>query len=301
MFPRLGLLAAVLLAPAVALGDSLTIAESNNLDNTINLAECNNTKQDNLSFTWAVTGATLGGTFDLVVSNTSSCPDPSQNNSAKTQPIRLGLASTVSSFPAAGDTPVNVSGLIRSLGYSCDASAPTTLVFCVRLNAAGTVSTPVSTGLTLDFAIPVAPEITSVAPAESGLVVNWTAGLGGADAGTSGSAVSFNLYCAPPGTDVNTVTSTCGTVSGAGSTQARASGLTNGVTYDVQVTSVSQGGNESTRSNTAQGTPQPVNDFWRTYRNAGGREGGGCATGAAGLAALAALLPLAFRRRRRRP
>jgi hypothetical protein len=46
--------------------------------------------------------------------------------------------------------------------------------------------------------------------------------------------------------------------------------------------------------------PVVVEDFWRRYNGLGGREQGGCG-GGAGALALAALLPLAPRLRRRRP
>jgi Synergist-CTERM protein sorting domain-containing protein len=76
------------------------------------------------------------------------------------------------------------------------------------------------------------------------------------------------------------------------------SGLTQGTTYSVVVRAYSVGGNPSPDSNTMDGTPGPVDDFWETYVNAGGRDDGGCASGSAGPLALLAVAALVLLRRR---
>ena len=88
------------------------------------------------------------------------------------------------------------------------------------------------------------------------------------------------------------------------------SGLKNGTTYNVVVAAVDGFGNVGPSSTEVCDSPAPVADFWKLYREAGGRAGGGfCALEAvgepvpasiAGGAILAAATTLAMRRRRRR-
>jgi hypothetical protein len=85
--------------------------------------------------------------------------------------------------------------------------------------------------------------------------------------------------------------------------------LQNNTTYTVVVAAVDGSGNVGPPSSQACDYPAPVNDFWNTYRNAGGRAGGGfCAVAVLGqplpaaavLGLLASTTALAFRRRRKR-
>ena len=86
-------------------------------------------------------------------------------------------------------------------------------------------------------------------------------------------------------------------------------GLTNGTWYNVVVASVDGSGNVGPPSPEVCDYPAPVSDFWQTYRNAGGKAGGGfCALQALGAPAGASFalgvagagLLAAMRRRRRR-
>jgi hypothetical protein len=300
-------LAALVLAPAVALAQSqtLTIAESSNQDNAINLAECSGARNDNLTLTWTTSGFTTGtttGTYEVVASDTAGCLDSDPNTkSIDTIPATAANGS----YPPSGKT-INVAAQLVAMGIKCDSTAPANLIFCARYRAAGGTTAVTSTAegsIQLDVIAPAAPNATRADPSDSGLIVNWGSGSGSVDAGVGGSPTSFKVYCSPgtAGTPATgSIANECGTVTGAGTTQARVGGLQNGTTYDVQVTALTIGGNESGRSNTIQGTPVQVDDFWRGYRGAGGREQGGCGTGAAGLVALLAAAPLALRRFRRK-
>jgi hypothetical protein len=86
-----------------------------------------------------------------------------------------------------------------------------------------------------------------------------------------------------------------------GKTNNRVTGLTNGVTYSVTVTSLSGGDNESAASAPAvTGTPEAVSSFWDLYvAEPGHREQGGCGGGPAGLVSLLGVA-LALRGLRRR-
>ena len=131
-------------------------------------------------------------------------------------------------------------------------------------------------------------------------------GSGGATAdASSGDGQSASASCstaltpnAVPPVDLPT----CG-----GASDSVASGearpLQNGVQYAVGVAAVDALGNAGPLSNVACATPQEVDDFFETYRNAGGGAGGGfCALGARPAPGAAALLVvgLLVRRLRRR-
>jgi hypothetical protein len=74
------------------------------------------------------------------------------------------------------------------------------------------------------------------------------------------------------------------TVTGESTTQYTIEGLTNGTTYDVVVAAVDGSGNVGPPSSCVHDFPAPVNDFFATYRNDGGRAGGSfCALDAVGL------------------
>jgi hypothetical protein len=289
------LLLGLALAPSIAAAQ-LTITESNDTDRIVSQGECNNNPADGLSFSWTFPNFVAGGQYTLTASDTLNCPQSSQ-----TQVVNNSTVGTVDAtgptgiFPASGTVSVN--SIVANLaGYSCSGSK-TTIFFCVTLSTATTV-TPVTGTVTLDLQSPPAPVLQSVSPDDSSLHVSAAQGAGSADGGASGSVDTFTITAVNH--DAPSETHTTDKISTTGSTlTGRIDGLTNGVLYDVTVTAFSRGGNASLPSNPLQGTPVPVNDFFRSYRNAGGQETGGCAAGAAGMLALLAV-PLALRAWRRR-
>lgn len=88
-----------------------------------------------------------------------------------------------------------------------------------------------------------------------------------------------------------------------------ASGLTNGLESTVGVAAFDQVGNLGKLSDLVCGTPNPIDDFFKLYRQAGGQAGGGfCSVGSfpgaslVGVGVLSTAMALALRRgRRRRP
>jgi hypothetical protein len=97
-------------------------------------------------------------------------------------------------------------------------------------------------------------------------------------------------------------------VSGESNGRFTVSGLVNGVNYNVAVAAVDNFGNIGPLSTLTCQTPQPVNDFFKTYRMDGGNAGGGfCALDSVGMshgspvfaAGIAATLGAFFSRRRR--
>jgi hypothetical protein len=93
---------------------------------------------------------------------------------------------------------------------------------------------------------------------------------------------------------------------GISATSGEASGLTNGVTYACGVAGFDKLFNVGNLSELVCATPEPVNGYFKQYRAAGGKGGGGyctfarnAATPAAVLTPLAALALLVLRRRKR--
>jgi hypothetical protein len=86
-------------------------------------------------------------------------------------------------------------------------------------------------------------------------------------------------------------------------------GLTNGLNYVVVVTSIDGSGNVGPASTPMCQSPAPVNDFYKTYREAdGSTPSGSCTLEGAGIPAQAPVTVMAFAgafaawlRRRRRP
>ena len=293
------LLGAPMLAVAQTTGTTtgsgtVTVAESHDQDNIINIPECENQVQDRLQLSWSFTSSSSTtvstGPFTILVSNQSGCAQSgSSNTSVVTQTVQSNVSQTTFADPQ------TVSQRILSVYNGCVATA-STLFVCVQDSTGATITGSIP----LDLATPPPPVENTPTPGDSALNVSWSPGGGSVDAG-AGAAFSYNVYC-----DVHPATSPiakkCASVTGQGTTNTRITGLTNGTSYDVEITALSQGGNESAHSNTETGAPQMVNDFWRLYKSDGGPEQGGCSLGTGGVMALLALLaPLALRLRRGRP
>lgn len=272
-------------------GNTFTVRETNDQDRIINLAECNGAEADGLIFSWVYSGVITGvtGTYRLTISDQSGCPSTAHNQVYD----NIDASSTNGGYPLTGN--VNVPTLMGVLNVNCSGSA-TAVYFCVDYNpsSGATVTSAVTGTMTLDLARPPPPVVDTPSPGDSALNVSWAAGSGSSSSGTAGTSSSYDVVATSQvdPTDQHTKSVT-------GTTSTRVDGLSNGVTYDVVVYAFSPGGNQSDVSNTVSGTPVEILDFWRLYRAVGGREGGGCASGAGGLAALLALVPLALRRRRR--
>ncbi len=107
---------------------------------------------------------------------------------------------------------------------------------------------------------------------------------------------------------VNPNVSTGETVSGETNSTFMLTGLKNQVPYNIVVAAVDNSGNTGPPSVQACGTPAPVDDFWKIYREDGGKAGGFCGLEAAGYPAsstpaflgVGSLVLAALGRRRRR-
>jgi uncharacterized protein (TIGR03382 family) len=206
----------------------------------------------------------------------------------------------------------------KGFGGTCPANGATVFV-CVQFYPyqVGT-QTPTGTptawaigSMTIALTRPSTPVLDSVTPGNQALNAKWH------DPGTT-QAVQFDVRAfslfdpsalpspsafvtgtAPTGLDPRDPRlHQSGAVTGTG--PYRLGGLTNGVVYAVAVVGMSAAGAESEPSNVKTVEAQQVNDFWQTYRDAGGQETGGCSSGVAGplgLALLAGALALVRRRK----
>lgn len=285
------LFAASLASAQTTTGSSMTVTETNDSDRIINIAECNNAEPDKLIFNWTYSGYTITGTYRLTISDTSGCPSTAHNKVYD----NIGATAANGAYPSSGDPTVNVATLLQALSINCSGAA-TAIYLCVDyLPSSGASTTGAVTGsVTLDLAKPPPPVVAQPTPGDGALNISWTAGVGSADASTTGTSSSYDVvvtnHADPADTRTQSVSS---------STSLRVGGLQNGQTYDVTVYAFSPGDNQSDASNVVSGIPVPVADFWRMYRGLGGKEQGGCSTGAAEGVALMALVPFALRRRRR--
>jgi len=172
-----------------------------------------------------------------------------------------------------GDYPEGTDELFLAdiTGLDCAGSAEIDYYFCLRWEC------EVSNGLTTDnFAYyaaaplrfdvkaPAPLVVTQVAPGEGNLKVGWEA-PGEDDIG------AFRIEVREEG----------GTAWSAhsqpdeGATTYTLTGLVNGVVYEVRAAAVDESGNVGGFSDVLTGTPQPIEDGWEHYKDAGGSEPGG--------------------------
>ncbi len=286
------------LLPTLALAQTAgqaTITESADGDAYVNLAECNGSTADTLTIAWTVanggvapTSVPAGTTVNLTLSQDSTCPAAASSVVWKPSVAIDAGQSASGSYGAP-----TVSSVLTQLGLNGCASQQTAIWACASMTPSGTTYTAQGK-ITLDTQLPPAPVLAGVSPGDSALIVSYGPG----SISTSAPATSDHYVAQATGPDGLAHSSTSTT----SASSTRIEGLTNGVTYDVVVFAYNAAGNQSAASNTMSGTPEPVTDFWQAYKDAGGREQGGCGAGSAGEpSALLTLLASFLARRRRRP
>lgn len=305
MTARAVLLAALLAAPLAAAGQNIGVAQlQNENDNTeldfIGLAQCRGeVGQDTLRWTLNTggTGFSLGGDYRIFVSNkppltsgTDAGFCPQENTEEGTLREQVGSTFDANVGPTS-TLDIITSTIPAALGLACDETAGEEQIYlCVEwTNLAGQRAGFANVELTLELQPPPPPTITGVSASEGALEVQWAEGTIGA-----GQVDSFEYEA------VASVGDVVARRSRVRATSTRIEGLQNGTTYSVVVYAYSKGNNQSAPSAARTATPIPIDDFWEHYQRSGGPDDGGCASGPAGLGALAGLvLALAFRRSRK--
>jgi hypothetical protein len=183
------------------------------------------------------------------------------------------------------DVDFATSVMVAQAGQTCTASS--TIVLCMQALDGTTKVGTARVRLPVVIDKPGTPTLTSVTPGEEALNVSW-------DAPSPGQRETYEVTAVPVDPSLASTV-----VSGRASAEnLRVGGLVNGVAYNVSVRAFSDADNPSDPSNSLQGTPQPVDDFFETYKAFGGRETGGCGNGGVGLLALAGAAALLALRRR---
>lgn len=296
------------LLPTVALAQNITFSESSDLrnggrnDQIINIAECLGTPtRDVISLSsWTLSGTPVQGTRYKVYATTESCPTPTGTFPTNIVELTNGFQQTNGSPAGSLSTTIDVRGKIIE-GLNLGACATTTTVnLCVTVYEASSetvVNINATAQLKVDLDVPAAPTDVVVGIGDGRLHVSWSPGSGGTVGATAYTAVATPA-AAQTGCNAGGTPGSCTTTGG---TSCDISGLTNNACYEVTVSARSETLNTGPASDPpVLGIPLPVEDFWRRYLDAGGREQGGCG-GSAGALALLALAPLAPRLRRRRP
>jgi hypothetical protein len=295
------------LLPSFALGQVITISESSDTrnggrnDGVINLAECRVTPTpDEITLTWTLDQAPASDTWYKVYAMKETCPAADGTVPAGaidlTVDFQATQGSTSGQWPQGIDKIDVVADILGPLSVVCGTTIDINLCVTVYDNVKQKVlAAHAQATLPVDGTVPAAPIDVVVGTGDGRLHVSWTGGSGGATAATY--TATATPAAAQQGCNAGGAPGSCTT---SGGTSCDISGLTNSACYDVSVTARSAILNTGPASDAVLGIPLPVEDFWRRYLGAGGREQGGCG-GSADLLALLALAPLASRLRRRRP
>jgi hypothetical protein len=292
--PRLVLLIGLFL-PTLALAQSGTLTTSTGATTTT--GSC--TSGATLTVVWTTTGVTGIACQDLVVWGTtdSSCgSSPPDGGAITTTPTPIDITQTTTS-PQFTIPYSSLPGL-SAADCASDAGVDVTVLVCAQeVVASVNCSVGQSTvnfsplTVTLNTTPPVAPVIAYVDALDSKLIVHMQTG----QTNVSSSVVYF--WVADGGAPSSAQTAASGNTP----YDVTITGLTNGVTYDVQSYFVGSAPAylAGPFSNIASGTPEPITGFWSTFVSDGGKGGGGCATASGlGLFALPVVGLWLLRRRR---
>ena len=293
MTRRLALILA-LLSPAAALSQGTPAAGAVTIvPDTFGRDDCTSTASVGLTWTSSATPASpVAGNNEIYrvwVSTNTNCPATGTPLSATQLGSDIDAVTATQSYL----TALTRQSFIAEAGITA-CTADQTISVCVQHLAGGAAKAVASGSAELQVEPPPVPVNVVVAPGDSALFVSWAAGTNSIS-GTNRivAAVSYNVTAVVA--QGNTLARTQNSVD----RSHRIDGLTNNTVYNVTVTSLSAGGNESAPSATVSGTPEPVSDFWDLYAKAKGPEQGGCGGGPAGLVSLLGVA-LALRGLRRR-
>ncbi len=294
-------------AAAVPASKAMTVTEEVttgtnyiNGDGYINAAECSNPSSDGLQFAWTL-GDSSGNapspssaTLKLTVSTDTACSSaPPTAGTTWSQSITVSSAS--GQDPGSGYD--SLSTILSALGISCATQQSLTMNTCASMTL-NSVYYYASGQIIVDTRAAPTPSISDLVSHDGSLSVTITAVT--STGSTQSDSIKYALYAVPTGDPAPTApyySTALAPNSGETSRIVYSQSIENNTSYDVYGFAYSTAGNPSEPSKLLTGTPKPVDDFWRTYRNDGGVEEGGCASGPAG--ALALLLPLLALRRRR--
>jgi uncharacterized protein (TIGR03382 family) len=241
-----------------------------------------------VTLTWTYAAATSGDSYRLAAQ--TSCGTAPAKQGANTIGDDVGVTGTGGTSQSQS---VTVSVIGTAYSANCTSNSDTPIKICIYYipKSGGSTPTAASGDFNFQTAVPPAPVNVSASPANKAIDVSFGAATPADpyNANTSKYAVEYK-------DQLSSTWIRFGTTS---NTTIRITGLTNTtVTYDVRVIPISSAGNEGPPSATVSATPQPFDDFWTRYKNAGGQEEGGCGAGGAGALAPLILALAVFLRRR---
>jgi uncharacterized protein (TIGR03382 family) len=305
-------LLALLLAPALAAAQAAPTPGQVTFDSEfINSVECQSGGGD-VSLRWdaAAVPTDANSEYRVYASNEPhTSPDCHTTSSGvggtrvAGEVVRTGGGTVIATNQTGGPVDYPTSDFIAKAGKSCTTTTSETIYVCVQGTAAGggdpKFGFAVGT-LTIDLVAPVAVTGVRASGGENALEVAWS---DPADPDTGRYRVSAQSVIDPQNLATSAVDPRdtrphLSDIVAGGS--HRVEGLVQDVVYKVIVYAFDQADNQSDPSNLASASPVEVRDFWEAYRDAGGREQGGCAGGPAGLASLAVAAGTALLLRRRK-
>ena len=166
------------------------------------------------------------------------------------------------------------------------------IYFIVNTNTTtgGTAASGIALNIHLGLARPNPPTMSStIGSGDGNLQVSWTAPT----ATTSTTTLRYRVYWSQTQFGSTTIADATGHSDALTATSYQITGLTNGQTYYVGVTTMDSNDNESVGSDVLSGIPIPTQDLWQYYKAQGGAEEGGygaCSAARSGSGSVAWLL-----------
>ena len=270
-------LSTTMLATAVGATDyqvelSVELVKPANRD-YLNIESCQAPGEEELQLSWSLdssplwVGAQDGDIFLAADDTCSSALVEIGKSASEGLDVSISEGQTSGQYPETGDTLL----LSDVVGLDCNGSEERDYYLCIRWEYEEQVGIYSNKyiyrgGALLRFDVkrPEAPLLSSISPGESNLRVSW-------ETPADDDIDDYIIHYRPEGTQEDNQV----VVTDAALTSAQVTGLENGVTYEVWMTAVDLASNESDPSNLLTGMPEPVKDFWESYRDAGGSEDGG--------------------------
>jgi len=239
----------------------------------INLQDCETPEEIDLGISWEIEEGYAIWTddveADVFLSTSDTCSSVSVeigDTEENGGDVTVDVGQYYGDFPLQDDTLT----LADVTGLDCASEKEQDYYFCIRWEWTYTELTEITnvyrggTLLRFDVKKPGVPVLGTPGPGEGNLKLQW-------DPPDDEDIGSYVIYYREAGSD--TIHSKTETNGDAKSYQL--TGLANYTEYEVWIAAVDESENEGDESNHEFGTPEPVEDFWETYRENGGAEDGG--------------------------
>ncbi|MCO4763158.1 MAG: hypothetical protein KC502_16695 [Myxococcales bacterium] len=203
----------------------------------------------------------------------ASCDANSMTVSSTSTPpcvLKKGSGSFASLLPVQEKTEINLkTDILGATNCSVETSTEAKVYFIVNDTSSGTLSNSgLALTFTIDTAAPKAPTVSTVSAGNKNLKVSWTVD----DPTTTPYSRVYWSKISFPVSAPSQATSRSDLLTGS---SYQITGLTNGETYYVAVTTMDANENESGAAKVVEAMPVPVQDLWQSYKASGGASEGG--------------------------